>query len=83
VRPAGVDRTFGDERKHARPADAVAASAALLEQELTLRGMAYDEFMKTLAEETRRATEQIDEQIQAVQAGADDSTEVLEAVLNI
>jgi methyl-accepting chemotaxis protein len=36
--------------------------------------------VKTLAEETRRATEQITAQVQSVQAGAGDSTAVLERI---
>ncbi|MFB9879034.1 PAS domain-containing protein [Planobispora siamensis] len=40
-----------EERRHARPADAIAASTALLDKTLKERGMTYDEFVWSLAGE--------------------------------
>ena len=44
-----------EERKHARPADAAAASAALLDRILQDRGMTYDEFVWSLADDKAAA----------------------------
>ena len=48
VRPLYA-RLLTEERRHARPADAIAASTALLQEVLDERGQTYDEFVWTLA----------------------------------